>query len=348
VKVSVNLGSSRPGGVDISFYGLARQTYQDFEVIFVDGRYHKRHAAVLRAWENACADTGCKAPLFHVPNHRSNGTGIWPETCAGFNTGFMLSDGELVVMMMDHAYAPQGWLAQHVCRHEESKRGRLVVGPQHYRGPLPSRTLAGREPEVLEQGMFGEAKLREQYGAFDEVSILAEPFDPAQFRELGSKVENGFDREGPKDPICMRTKNESFPLVAALAVNGVDETFDLGAGPGDYDFARRLALSGLEVWGMLDEGKLVCSNPRGILPNGSNLGKEHERAPAPWDYRPCWAEGLAYFNRQAAARTVRAPNCYDLVSRKYEIRHWRELSQRREAVIPRNVIPDKEYFHVRA
>lgn len=46
-KVTVALGSSRPGGVDISLRGLADQTFQDFEVVFVDARYHKRHAEVL-------------------------------------------------------------------------------------------------------------------------------------------------------------------------------------------------------------------------------------------------------------------------------------------------------------
>ncbi len=46
-KVTVSVGSSRPGGVDMLLASMTAQTYTDFEVVFTDGRYHKRHAQVL-------------------------------------------------------------------------------------------------------------------------------------------------------------------------------------------------------------------------------------------------------------------------------------------------------------
>ena len=46
VKVSVTIGTSRAGGIDVSLRGMLDQTFDDFEIILVDGRYHKRHACV--------------------------------------------------------------------------------------------------------------------------------------------------------------------------------------------------------------------------------------------------------------------------------------------------------------
>lgn len=96
-RVTVNWGSNRPGGVDIVLAGLARQMFTDFEVVFTDGRYHERHGRVLEA---VCR-SGLRQPFFHVPNHRYR-PGPWGTTCAGYNTGFALSAGEVVVMLLDY------------------------------------------------------------------------------------------------------------------------------------------------------------------------------------------------------------------------------------------------------
>jgi predicted HAD superfamily hydrolase len=109
-RVSVNWGSNRPGGVDVVLAGLRGQTFKDFEVVFVDGLYHERHALVLEEVKRV----GLEQPFFHVPNHRYR-PDIWGATCAGYNTGFALSDGDVVVMLLDYGYAASG-LARGACQ----------------------------------------------------------------------------------------------------------------------------------------------------------------------------------------------------------------------------------------
>jgi hypothetical protein len=334
VKATVTLGSSRPGGLDISFAGLAAQSFQDFEVIFIDARYHLRHEAVLDAW----ARTGATQPLIHVPNHRISGT-PWPNQSCGYNTGFMLAAGEVVVMMMDYAFAEPTWLAEHVAAHEAGER-RMVIGEKDVRWPLPMRMKDGQPPRDFDPATLDEAWLAERYASFDEVSSLAEPFDPPRIRALPRK-------EFPLTEthwVNVRTKNESFRLEDLLAVNGMDEHYDYYQGPGDSDIGYRLDLHGCVAH--VIPPRLICADPRDVLPNGSKLmHSATHRAPPPWHWKPCWAEGCAYFESVKKAGRKVAPNPYSLREKREELWGWRELSQKREIVMASRVVSDMEYYN---
>src|SRR4029077_7375484 len=219
----VLLGSSRPGGVEISLLGLAAQTFESFEVIFVDGRYHLRHSEVL----DLVRASGLKQPFFHVPNHRY-GAGPWTTISAGFNTGFMLSAGEIVMMLCDYAYAPPGWIEAHLAHHTEP---RMVVAPHRYRAiPLPEERLGGGAS--LDRVMAQRESYLEVFeGALTVDEILALPVEPENDSKLTMPT-------GPVNQLYMHTKNESFPLENILAIGGCDENYDRGRGPGDHDLGR--------------------------------------------------------------------------------------------------------------
>src|SRR4029077_1433356 len=216
----VLLGSSRPGGVEISLLGLAAQTFESFEVIFVDGRYHLRHALVLDAVERS----GLRQPFIHVPNHRY-GEGPWTTISAGFNTGFMLAAGEIVLMLCDYAYTPPGWISTHLAQHTEP---RMVVAPHRYR-EMPAHVSIGRVFEAEYQfSESGEVSIF-YAGALSAEIILSSPPQPQQVND--SKLTMP---DGPVNHLYMHTKNESFPLANVLAVGGMDENYDRGRGPGDH------------------------------------------------------------------------------------------------------------------
>jgi hypothetical protein len=325
-KITVCLGSSRPGGLDISFAGLAAQTLDpgEWEVVFTDDRYHTRHAAVL----DAARAYGIRAPMYHIPNARYSGDG-WAVTSGGFNTGFMLAAGSIVVMLLDWAYPHPGWLEAHVACHEVP--GRVGLG-SHSRYPLPWGMLKPRKDgkpyrTFKPNGGTDLAALAEQKAAIDEVCAFTSPFDPKWFSELTYLGDAGY---------ALDTKNCSFPLEDVLAVGGMDEHYDSFCGPGDSDLARRFKLRGLEAV-HLPAAFLRGIEPRDILPNqrwavtdyeavGTQLPSEH---------------GYVYSLRATGAV---APNPYDMAARRAELWHWRELSQEREACIPHNVIPNAEYF----
>ena len=336
------LGSGRPGGVDVSFFGLARQTFRDFEVVFVDSRYHTRHARVLDAWERANDEAGTRvpAPLFHVPNHR-NQAPPWGTTCAGYNTSSMLADGELVVFLLDFGFAPSDWLQRHVDAHEGKRR--LVLAPHVYYDMPPVVTLDGGPPidEAAWSGKTPE-QLYAERARYDEISIFPEPgFRP---EILGPPV--GGDPkivmpEGPCLPDFFHTKNESFPLDAILDVNGMDEHFDRMRGPGDPELAYRLVRAGLEPW--LVHAPVLCPNPRAMLPN-PNSASHYDRPTPGHEWRLDYLAGERYFRQSVEEGRTRALNPYDLRERREKIWHWRALSQERAAVIPDIVVPDSDYF----
>lgn len=345
-KVTVALGSSRPGGVDISLKGLAEQTYKDFEVIFVDARYKKRHRQVLEYAKKV----GLEQPLYHVPNHRNNG--IWGANVAGVNTGFMLAAGEILIMLMDYAYTPQNWIEEHLKWHDKP---RLVMAPHLY-CEMPLFLYKGdTEPIVFANGpeTTVEAILK-QKEQFDEISIFPKPFDDNTFDFNVIPMPNNDPKSnlltGPSGLSYnyMHTKNDSFPVKTVLDIGGMDENWDRGRGPGDTEFGYRLVAAGLEAW-ICHEAKVYCPNPRPIMPNLNGTipikwTAENPNHVGRWSYE----EGTAYF---AGLRSIyektgsfKANNPYDTMQMRKELWCWRELSQEKEAIIPLMDIGDKEYF----
>lgn len=363
-KVTVSLGSSRPGGVDISFRGLADQTFKDFEVIFTDARYFQRHAQVLE-----CAKKiGLKQPLYHVPNHRYNG--FWGTACAGINTGFMLAAGEIVIILLDYAYTPPGWIEAHLKYHDKP---RMVMAPHLYsemapvKFSLPKPTGIGSDiPLIQGVNTMTAEPMRFPHGApqttvenilrqkerFDEISIFEKPFEsPYNFKVCADndpKANLPTGRSGLSYNY-MHTKNDSFPLKTVLDIGGMDENWDRGRGPGDTEFGYRLMMAGLEPW-ICHEALVYCPNPREIMPN-LNTTIPIKWTPDKLNIYDRWSyeQGTAYFEclkPQIVAGKLKAPNPYDMHEKRKELWKWRKLSQEKEAVIPLNNISNKEYFGV--
>jgi len=335
MKVSVTLGTARPGGLDVSLLGLANQTFQDFEILIIDSLYWRRHEEVL----SAVRSSGIKQPVMHVPNHRYQ-PGLWGTTCAGYNTGFMLAAGELIVMLCDFAYMSPDWLASHVAHHA-TEHPRMVVAPHQYR-QLPTLKIraetlrrVGTPPNVI-------LSQRERFFQDDgEISIFEDALTSEAIRALpldGPPDTDGkHSREsGPIHFSAMHTKNESFTTESILAINGMDENYDRGRGPGDTCLGRRFVASGCHGWLARDAGVIVL-NPRGVMPN-PNLAIQDD------DYEGRWGvtSGDRYY-RETEERVV-ANNPFDLRELRDEIWKWRAMSQEKEAIIPRNVISNEEYF----
>jgi len=345
-KVTVTLGSNRPGGIDVALAGLAGQSYQDFEVVFVDGRYHERHGRVLEAVKKS----GLKQPFIHVPNYRYS-DGIWGTPCAGYNTGFALADGEIVVMLLDYGYAPPAWLDHHVAHQAEPK---VIMAPHEYRTligaimkdgtPAPfdfhARALVdGRPPEAAIHDIMLQKEL------FDEISVLPEWFEAAHLSRFPREESDAkcTMATGVSTWSYFNTKNESFPLEKVLECNGMDENYDRGRGPGDPDLGMRLCRLGLAPW-VVNEAIVHCLNPRRILPNINIVIPEGSRLPPPYEDRWYIQDGYKYFDMMKAQPGHRAPNRKDIRDLRREIWGWREMSQDPRPLIPKNVVSDKDYY----
>lgn len=350
-RVSINWGSNRPGGIDVVLAGLARQTYKDFEVVFVDGRYHERHGLVLDAVERA----GLEQPFYHVPNHRYRPSGPWGTTCAGYNTGFALSSGEVVVMLLDYGYAPPRWLEEHV-KHQDAGR-KIVLGPHEYRTLRPELLKVEGEGELTTfdrarvEARGTEATLGDiaaQRRRFGEISCFAQPFEPKDlelFPVEESDAKCKISTQEWQDDNYFNTKNESFPLESVLDANGMDENYDLGRGPGDPDLCYRMRRlqPRLPLW-IVNEAIVHCLNPRGLLPNVNIVVPEDGRLDPPYGWRWSALEGLRYFVASKLRGTPRAPNPFEIRELRDRIWEWREMSKNPRAIIPRVEVEDAAYY----
>lgn len=339
VKVSVSLGSSRPGGVDISLCGLADQTYDDFEIIFVDGRYHKRHERVL----DYVKKLGIKQPFYHVPNHRFNKE--YPTSCAGVNTGFMLSEGEIVIMLLDYAYTHPRWIENHLKHHDVR---RVVMSPHIYHNLPEVVTKDGRQPMMFAAGESHVTveNILKQRENFDEISIFKTPFEPLVLTQLQRAQPPHQDpkllqAEGPSTHEYMHTKNESFLREDVLSIGGIDEHYDRGGGPGDLLFGWQFKMIGCELW-ICQEAAVMVLNPRTILPRTHLVAGTREALsyPTGWSYN----DGESYYNNRMASGDPLSKNPYDMREKRKELWHWRELSQEREPLIPLNDVSDEVYW----
>jgi len=325
-KISIITSTWRPGGIDILFTGIAHQGYDDFEYILVDHRYEKRHDKVVEL-----ADKMGIKNFIHVPEHRRNGP--WYVGASGWNTGFLLAEGEIVIMLMDYAYAPKGWIQAHLQHHLDGV-DKLVLSPHQYYV----------SPEVV----------KETDGSFDEISIYKEKFNPSWFTHLPKYQYPHIDPKLnlPKGPCAYyfcHAKNESFPLKKVLEIGGADETMDQGKGPWDMEFGARFQYSGCIV---LNEPAAIIHSPDprripgletmpGVVDDQVRIGTMG----LDWSKRWTYAQGEKYqFDRIEAYRSRSAPpiapNPFNFLEERKRIWPWRK-----EAVdVSQLDIPDEKYY----
>jgi len=326
-KVSVITSTWRPGGIDVLFRGIADQTYEDFEYILVDHRYEKRHEVVVSLAE----EMGIRN-FIHAPEHRRNGP--WYVGASGWNTGFLLAEGEVIIMLMDYAYAPKGWIQAHLQHHIDGVN-RLVLSPhQYYTSP---------------------GVVKERNGSFNEISIYRGGyFNPSWISSLTKYQYPHIDPKLnlPKGACAYyfcHAKNESFPLEKVLEIGGADETMDQGKGPWDMEFGARFQYSGCLVFN--EPAAMIHSpDPRRIagletMPGVVDDQKRIGDMGLDWSKRWTYAQGEKYqFDRidkyKRGAPPV-APNPFNFMEERKRIWEWRKANFIDVATLE---ISDEQYY----
>lgn len=330
MKVSVVLPVFRPGGLDITFAGLRDQSFKDFELILIDRRYEKRHKEVMAIAREYGVQT------IHVPEHRRNGK--WAVLSAAWNTGFMLAQGEVIIMVPDYAYVPPGWIEGHLKHHDGSPR--MVLSPYVFRELPPVVTKVGEVlnlpgPEQAEA--LANAVLEAPPDTCNEISIFTEMFDPSWLPGL-PEWPPGFQCQrrtmSPSEPMLynhVHFRNESIPLETILMMNGFDEHLDRGKVWIDLEFGHRANLYGCQF--SMDGSNIVTMlNPRVLFPS-TPFGPAEGR----WSYDTC-----VDYSRQRLSEGFRpAPNPYSLREKQETLRWWRKAKVIHTDLLN---IPDEEYY----
>ena len=344
--ISVVSNVFRCGGLDLLMRGMHDQTFKNFEVILVDNRYEKRHKKVMEWAKHYGLER-----FYHVPEYRRNGK--WSVMAAGWDTGFMLAEAPVVIMLIDYAYAPAGWIERHLEHHydRKSRLKKVFVMSPHCHVQMPpiwlKKPIADFQAWVEKQQRKRECCLIqenwEEY--FDEMSIFGSIFEPewleslridqlphqdpklylSSYTTLWSAERGGqIAKMPPVDYKWMHMKNESFSLDTVLDVGGIDETFDNDKGPMDTEFGFRLQKSGCEV--VFDRlNPVFIPNPRWIM-GSMPWGDKDVRLEGRWSFNN---DGIPYQDKRIKEMSEGAPtvaqNSYSLREKRKELLHWKKL-----------------------
>ena len=123
MKVSVLYISNRFGGLDILKSSLDRQTFKDFELVFIDGLYDKRKHEVAEYFKES------NYPVRHLPEPKKPEGAIMALTFA-INEGFRNCSGELLVLLQDFIYVPSTGIEKYFKIHQEKPKA-FITGISH-------------------------------------------------------------------------------------------------------------------------------------------------------------------------------------------------------------------------
>jgi GT2 family glycosyltransferase len=122
-KVSVLYISNRYGGVDILKSSLDRQTFKDFELVFIDGIHNERKDEVANYFINS------SYKVKHLPEPIKPERAIMGLTFA-INEGFRNCDGDLLVLLQDFIYVPSYGIQKYVDFFNDNPNA-FVTGVSH-------------------------------------------------------------------------------------------------------------------------------------------------------------------------------------------------------------------------
>jgi len=296
------------------------QTFRNFEVIFCDRRYERRHNEVM----SLASDYGIN--LVHAPEHRRNKEG-YTSFCSGWNTAAALARGRVLIIVQDWAYCPPGFIEAHLQNHDVP--GRYVIAPYLYMKVPPVKLkydfdFTGQESRggncVTTDPVLDGEILDEVYpfrdGAFDPQWMAGMrpneyPDQDTRRRPQGAGVPETY----------VHVKNESILRETFYNLNGLDERMERGKGPMDLELGMRMAENGVNLW-WEQEALQIVPNPRPIC-RTMPWGSMHERLNGRWSYD----DGLKYIERRrmeiAEHGDFRAKNPYDLWKLSEDLESWR-------------------------
>lgn len=207
MKISISFATARYGWLENTFRCLGRQTLpcDEWELIMIDDLPEDRSEYVMElARKEGINVKWMRSKLNHWKSNRLLGNAR--------NTGFIHSDGELVVFLDDYTWVPKTFLEEHWNIYKET--GKAIIG----------RVKVVKYQERVESG--GDLTI---IGDDQRYKLLLA-------KEIGSLEDAGY--------AWFYTFNASAPLEKIININGYDEEFDC-TGEDDIDLGERISRMGM-------------------------------------------------------------------------------------------------------
>lgn len=279
---------------------LGKQTFKDFELIIVDDRAsHERYMEVL----TQCAKNGVKLS-WYGKSKPTRWAGKRPALCNARNTAFVVANRPYTVFFDDNGYAHPEMLARHV---NWANFGLSCAGTWcTFNSGEPSDKL------VEVKGLDGQHYYRGDIGPYG--------FE-GRFKQVSVAM--------PCAPVWLHGGNMSFPLEAALAVNGFDEMYDGEQGVDDCDFGLRIRRAGYKmvfdptciVYYNLTSHKLTQSEVAEVKPDKAKIALE---AMARKPKEKMLADGKFHFSNELLIQELEGKPNRILANPNFELRKLRD------------------------
>lgn len=275
-RCSIVAATSRPGGLDVALNCLEEQSFQDFELVFVDCLYKYRKDLVLDRLHRDYSHLRVK---YIEPFNNRFPVNIWSH-CQ--NTALAHVQGDVVIFVPDYSWLDSNCVARHVRFHDHGGP-RALLQPYHYMSLPPLRkdfqpyitgwtypdllkdlaeferlegVVADRMVQDLEAG-----KLKDWMWSIFEHEFTVEDLESLHVTETENKSTLPY---GPIDYNRCYLKNESFPTSVVLDCGAFNEEFDGSHGFQDTEFAGRLTSRGIQFWNDPIPTVYII-NPRDVL-----------------------------------------------------------------------------------
>ncbi len=208
MKISISFATNRYGWLENTFRCLGSQTlpHEDWELVMIDDVPEDRQKQVLHLAEKENINLKW---MRSKPNHWKSNRMLGNAR----NTGFIHSDGELVVFLDDYTWIEPRFLQWHWEIYK--KTGMAVIG----------------RVKII--------KFREQVNSIQDCVIIHDDhrFDVLNRQGMSTWMNAHYG--------WFYTYNASAPLSRVIEVNGYDEEFDC-TGEDDIDLGERLHRAGVE------------------------------------------------------------------------------------------------------
>jgi len=212
-KITVLTTSYRDIYRDLQATALARQSFDDFEWVFVDDLYESMRYKMVEL-------TKGKIKLIHIPPEE---TSPFFAKASALNDGLVHSSGKIVYFMNDYVVPHRDCLKRHW--EMQGRYGGVMLSGH-------AVTVEAADLDLLDKPVRAGSDGR--MGLFDEDIFPKGVLETGVYECFRHGVQNWFNG-----------RNDSCPIKPLIECNGFDEQFDGAWGGEDADMAQRLMTYGM-------------------------------------------------------------------------------------------------------